>query len=341
MHDRDDTAPRRPGVADVAALLAAIVSSSSDAILSLSVDGTVTSWNAATECLLGYSAAEMIGQSIRRIIPSELQAEEDKLLRRLEAGELIERYETVRLRKDRQRLDVSMTISPLRSPAGKVLGASNIIGGITESKRSKAQINDLLKEVNHRSKNMLALVQAIARQTVPSEQGEFLQRFLGWIQALSSNQDLLINNDWQGIGMEKLVQAHVMRLPLRLESRIQIEGPLVQLTSGAAQAIGLALHELASNAASYGALSRPDGRVRIRWARKNGDFSIEWSEHDGPPAHPPAQPGFGTRVLSLMPQIGIGARTEVDYATSGLTWRLNCPAERAVAGGEHEGEQVK
>ena len=124
------------------ALLAAIVTSSEDAIASKTLAGIVTSWNAAAERLFGFTAEEMIGESITRIIPPELRHEEDDILAKLRCGERIERYETVRMRKDGQRLDISLTISPIRNSQGSVIGAAKIAHDITPRKRSERELKE-------------------------------------------------------------------------------------------------------------------------------------------------------------------------------------------------------
>src|SRR6476660_6045859 len=119
-------------------LLAAIVDSASDAIITKTLEGIVTSWNAAAERLFGYAAHEMIGQSIRRLIPADRQHEEDMILQRIAAGERIEHYDTVRVAKDGRTIDVSLTISPVRDTGGRTIGASKIVRDITESKRAES-----------------------------------------------------------------------------------------------------------------------------------------------------------------------------------------------------------
>src|ERR1700674_1471353 len=119
------------------AYLAAIVTSSVDAIVSKTLEGTITTWNAGAERMFGYTAEEMIGQSIRRLIPPELRDEEDRILERIRAGERLEHYETVRLTKDGHRFPVSLTISPIKDAAGKIIGASKIARDITERRQAE------------------------------------------------------------------------------------------------------------------------------------------------------------------------------------------------------------
>jgi len=139
-----DISERKLGEA-ASARLAAIVASSSDAIISKTLQGIITSWNASAERMFGFTAQEIIGESIVRLIPDDRREEEEQILRRLRAGELIDHYETVRVTKDGRRLDVSLTISPIKDSAGKIIGASKIIRDVTEHKRVEEEQQSLIE----------------------------------------------------------------------------------------------------------------------------------------------------------------------------------------------------
>jgi PAS domain S-box-containing protein len=186
------------------ARLAAIVTSSADAIVGKTLDGIVTNWNEAAERMFGYSADEMIGQSTRRVIPNDRQADEDMILSRLARRETIERYETKLLAKDGRTFDASVTISPIRDAEGRNIGCSKIVHDITARIRAEEEVRLLMREVSHRAKNMLSLVQAIARQTAAREPEDFVGRFTERLQALAANQDLLVRNEWHGVDVEDL-----------------------------------------------------------------------------------------------------------------------------------------
>ncbi|MGJ5202575.1 sensor histidine kinase [Bradyrhizobium sp. HKCCYLR20261] len=318
-----------------AAMLAAIVTSSSDGVVSKTLDGTVTSWNKSAERIFGFSEGEMINRSIRTIIPGERQAEEDRILATVVSGEMIDNFETVRLRKDGALIDVSVTVSPVRDPAGRIIGASKIVRDITDKRQTREQLHTLLAEVNHRSKNLLSLVQAIARQMTRHGRPLDLDRFLQRLQAIASNQDLLIQNDWRFIPLRDLVHAQLSAFRDLIGNRIAIDGPQIELTPEAAQAIGLAVHELITNAARHGALSGNDGRVAIDWRCDGDDFDMSWRESGGPAVASPEQRGFGSRVITDMVRAGLDASVEIDYAASGLRWHLNCPLQRISRGSLH------
>jgi len=192
----------------------------------------------------------------------------------------------------------------------------------------------LIREINHRAKNMLSVVNAIAHQTATRNPEDFIERFSERIKALSANQDLLIRNEWQGVEVEELVHAQLAHFAGIIGSRIAVQGAKLRLNAAAAQAIGLALHELATNAGKYGALSTDTGRVDVNWRTDGDTFNLSWTERDGPPVSPPERRGFGTIVMETTADFVDGA-VDLDYATSGLTWRLTCPAANAVEPQDH------
>lgn len=141
---------------------------------------------------------------------------------------------------------------------------------IDERKRHEEQITLLLREVNHRSKNMLAVVQAIARQTVAATPKDFIDRFAERIEALAASQDLLVKNDWKGVDLQDLARSQLGHFKDLVDKRIELRGPRLFVSASAAQTIGMALHELATNAGKYGALSDGCGRVEVDWSLERG-----------------------------------------------------------------------
>ena len=439
----------RKSAEEAQARLAAIVTSSADAIVGKTLDGVVTNWNEGAERMFGYSADEMIGQSIRRVVPSDSQAEEDMILSRMAQSETVERHEMMLLAKNGRTFDASITISPVRDAEGRNMGCSKIIRDITARKRAQAllrrqadlldqshdaiftweigagitywnrgaevlygytaeealgrsshellrtrspipmqeievqiaregswygelshttregrvvlvesrlvrvcydresyaletnrditarrraeeQVRLLMRETNHRAKNMLSLVQAIARQTAAREPQDFVGRFTERLQALAANQDLLVRNEWHGVDVEDLAHAQLAHFADLVGSRIATHGPKLRLNAAAAQAIGLAMHELATNAGKYGALSTGKGRVDVGWGTDGDTFTMSWTEREGPLVSTPKRGGFGTTVVERMAKQSVEGMVELDYAPSGLSWRLTCPAAKAL-----------
>ena len=199
-----------------------------------------------------------------------------------------------------------------------------------ERKQQEEKEHLLMREVNHRAKNMLSVVDAIARQTAAKNHDDFIERFSERIQALSANQDLLIRNGWHGVEIEDLVRAQLSPFADLMGSRIVVRGPKLRLNAASAQAIGLALHELATNAAKYGALSTDTGRVDVCWGADGDTFTMSWIEREGPPVSAPKRRGFGTIVMDTMAERNVDGAVDLDYAPSGLSWRLICPAANAL-----------
>jgi PAS domain S-box-containing protein len=166
--------------------LASIVESSDDAIVSKSLDGVITSWNRGAERVFGYTAEEAVGQPITIVIPQNRQDEERTILTRIRRGERVDHFETIRQRKHGSLIVVSLTVSPVRNAAGKIVGASKIARDITEQKRSQEQIATLAGEAEHRSKNLLANVQAIVNLSQASERDDLKKAIEGRIKALAN-----------------------------------------------------------------------------------------------------------------------------------------------------------
>jgi len=310
--------------------LAAIVSSSDDIIISKTLDGIIISWNAAATRIFGYEAAEMIGEPITRIIPPELHAEEEQILGRLRRGERIEHFETVRITKDGRRVDVSLTLSPIQDGFGTLVGASKVARDITERKQHKKEQQVILRELAHRSKNLLAVVQAMVRQTAlhAKEIEEFRAELDGRISSLSYANDLLIQQDWRGASVEDLIKTQLRPFVDVQSDRVKTFGPFILLNAQATQQLALALHELATNACKYGALSVTDGTVRINWAcQPGGDtkkkFWLRWTERGGPAVMGTEREGFGTLVLQRLTPSGLNGSAELRYKRDGFEWILN------------------
>jgi two-component sensor histidine kinase len=191
----------------------------------------------------------------------------------------------------------------------------------------------LMREINHRAKNMLSVVDAIAHQTTTKNPEDFAERSSERIQALSANQDLLFRNEWNGVEIEDLVHAQLAHFADLIGSRVVAQGQKLRLKAAGAQAIGLAIHELATNAGKYGALSMDTGRVDICWGADRDTLTMSWTEREGPPVSAPKRRGFGTIVMETMTARSVDGAVQLDYAPSGLVWRLTCPAASALEAG--------
>lgn len=321
------------------ALLAAIVASSDDAIISKTLDGRITSWNAGATEIFGYQASEMIGQSITRIIPAELRDEEKLILARLRQGEHIQHYETVRIARDGRRVDVSLSVSPLRDPSGEVTGASKVARDITERKQAERSQFLLVEELNHRVKNTLAMVQAIANLSSRRAKGlsEFLSSFTGRVQALAKAHDLLVHTRMEGAEVKDIVREQVL-LGEAGDDRISCSGPVLMVDAQSAVHLAMILHELATNARKYGALSVPNGRLSISWSMRTDTeraLFVEWAERGVPEVNAPTGGGFGTTLIEQLLR-GRGGEACMRYDAGGVTGEIRVPLpapERTDAGG--------
>lgn len=441
-----------------AARFAAIIASSSDAIISKSLDGIVESWNPAAEKLFGWSAEEMIGQSIRRIIPEDRNEEEDRILARIRAGEIVPKFATERLTKSGERVPIAVTVSPVRDPSGKVVGASKIANDlreqeqlaeglrektdqftalannipqlawladkdgwifwynqrwydftgtdlaamegwgwqavhhpdhvdrvskriqhawdtgepwedtfplrradgefrwflsranplkddagnvllwcgtntdITEQLEAQEHINLLIREVNHRSRNMLATIRAILGRSARLPKDELIQSLDRRISALASNQEILDGGDWSGAKIADIVEAQLRHVGEDARARIDIDKPEPLIVRAeVAEAIGLAIHELATNALKYGALSNAIGRVHIAWDVVDDSdgkpiLQMVWRESGGPPVAEPTANGFGSLLIKRNVEQVLKASVVLDFQPTGLVWRVEAPA---------------
>lgn len=311
-----------------AARLAAIVSSSDDAIISKTLDGKITSWNAGAERIFGYTPEEMIGQSIYKLIPSELQDEEKHIIAQLTRGERIDHFETVRLAKDGRRVDISITVSPVRDAAGRVIGASKVARDIGDRKRAEETQKLLINELHHRIKNTLATVQAIATQTLrrAPTPDDFVSSFNGRIQALARAHALLTANRFQGADVTQLVREQIL-LGSASDNRVSFSGPSLVLEPQAALHLALVLHELGTNARKHGALSTQQGAVAVDWeVRTNGERSLilNWLERGGPKVRAPSSRGFGATLIEQSLQAN-GGEVQMRYYETGVHCTITLP----------------
>jgi PAS domain S-box-containing protein len=308
--------------------LAAIVASSDDAVISKTLDGTVRSWNAAATRIFGYEPEEMIGQPIIRLIPPELQSEEAHILARLRRGERIEHFETVRLTKDGRRIDISLTVSPVRDKSGMIVGASKVARDISDRRRAEELQRLLIGELNHRVKNTLATVQSIANQTVrrAKNPADFAASFSGRIQALAKTHELLTQNAWRGADVLPLLRDQLL-LGGGETDRISLSGPSVTLEAQAALHLALILHELGTNARKYGSLSVPNGRLAVTWAvraNRGRELLLQWQESGGPAVRAPSTRGFGTMLIEKS-LAAHGGEAAVHYRADGVACDIRLP----------------
>jgi PAS domain S-box-containing protein len=310
------------------ARLAAIVTCSDDAIISKSLDGRITSWNDAATRIFGYTASEMVGQSILRIIPPELHHEERRILAQLARGERIDHYETSRVAKGGRPVEVSLTVSALRDRFGKVVGASKVARDIGERKQAERLRRLLVEELNHRVKNTLATVQAIAGQSLlrSASPNHFVSAFSGRIQALARAHTLLTQETLRGADIGSIVRDQVL-LGAAGDDRISCSGPSIMLNSQATVQLALVLHELGTNARKYGALSVPNGILSLSWgmrANERDNLLLDWRESNGPKVSVPTSRGFGMTLIEETLHT-LGGEAVIHYFADGMSCEITLP----------------
>jgi PAS domain S-box-containing protein len=295
-------------------------------------DGVITFVNNQIEKLFGYSRGELIGRNVEVLVPERFQDAHPGLrarfVRQSETRAMGAGRDLYGLRKNKTEFPVEIGLNPFRA-GDRLLVVASVID-ITERKRNEEHIRFIMDELSHRSKNLLSVVLAIANQTVghATSFGEFQANFDSRLMALARSHDLLVERGWSGASIEALIFAQLKPFMDEPGARLDVAGPPITLTPQAAQNIGLALHELATNAMKYGALSSPEGRIVIRWdvddRQMPKKFRFSWQEEGGPPVNPPTHQGFGHRVLSHIAQGSSETGVGLMFAPEGVAWRFEC-----------------
>ena len=286
--------------------------------------------------MLGYSHNQLVGKELFEIGLSKDTAASQQMVRQLTRDTEV-RYENLALENlDGRHREVEVVANLYDENDCPIIQFN--IRDVTERKRSEEHVKLLIAEVNHRAKNLLAVVQAVTQLTAKyGDPATFAMRLADRVEALAAGQDLLVKSQWQGVELSDLVVAQLAHFEDLIGSRVLIEGPRVRLTAAAAQGIGMALHELATNAAKYGALSNAKGEVRIGWqitTAATPEFSMSWLEDGGPKVTVPTGKGFGQMVIGRMAQAAINGVAEIAFRESGLAWHLSAPVENALASTE-------
>ena len=320
----------RKSAAEVGLKLTALVASSDDMIASIDAHGNFTSWNEGAERMFGYSSQEVMFKHSAVLLNPGQGSVLAQMFEQFETSGKNVHVEAEWQRKDGSMLWISATISPLISGVGKIVGASIIARDITERRRAEAHREILVGELNHRVKNTLAIVSAIASQTltgavsVKAANEAFSARLL----ALSRAHDLLMHGNWSGTDLASVVKATI-EPHNGGENRFGVEGAYVPLQPALAVTFSLALHELCTNAAKYGALSVQEGFVNIAWHIRgdiaNARLQLTWTESGGPAVVTPTRKGFGSRLIQKALAMELTGEVSVSYEPSGVICTINAP----------------
>lgn len=332
--------PDATGMQDAKAWLAAIVEGSDDAIVSKTLDGVITSWNRAAVRLFGFTSAEAIGQPIRILIPADRQQEEDAILAQIRRGERIDHFETVRRRKDGSLCDVSLTVSPVRGDQRTIIGVSKIARDISERKRDQERQRLLLREMNHRIKNLFAVASslvAVSRQSASSA-ADLATKLQSRLAALARAHDLTLPDLSDAMDGDRATTLFALLGAILAphsdggDGRTIISGSDIPIHGEALTALALALNEFATNAAKYGCLSAVGGVLSIESVIDVPDLVLRWTEAHGPEIRSPAvATGFGTQLSRSAIEGSLNGSLSWDWAPSGLTISIRLPISRLSA----------
>ena len=295
-------------------------------------EGRFVRVNEAFETITGYAKDELLALSLFDIThPDDVAMDRERFERQV-AGE-IDRYVIVKryCRKDGELRWVEVASSTVRGADGGFGYGVRMVQDITDRKHADEQKKLLLDELNHRVKNTLATVQALAAHTARTAESaeDFRRRFEPRLLALSAAHDRLTRNDWRGANLADIVSGELRAHDM--PGAVSAEGPDVMLPPRVSLSLSMALHELATNALKYGALSVPGGRVEVRWAVERSPglpyptgVELSWRESGGPEVREPAETGFGSRLLKVTAS-ELGGRLDVNWRREGLAWRLDFP----------------
>jgi PAS domain S-box-containing protein len=317
----------------------AIIESSDDAILSKDLDGVILSWNRGAERLFGFTSEEAVGSPVTIVIPLDRRDEEPAILEKIHRGERIEHFETVRQRKDGSLVDISLTISPIRDSRGTIVGASKIARDITELKKARERQRLLLREMSHRVNNLFALSGSIVGLSARSAKSprELADSTRARLSALARAHALTFSDGFGGDAplsttLQSLARTIVAPFNEPEHQRIAISGIDGAVCGSAVTSFALLLHEFATNATKYGALSADMGSVEVVFAEEGESIVVHWTEHGGPPvASPTGSLGFGDVLSRIAVSDQLGGEIVRDWRPEGLAIRLVIPRARLEA----------
>ena len=309
--------------------MAALIATTSDAVISYDLDGNIITWNPSAERLYGYAQSEILGRSLETLYPDKWPKRVSYYRDEIIAGRLQD-FEATRVAKDGTEREVWISCAPIRSPDGEVIAISNIHRDVTDVRNAERARDLIANEVIHRAKNMLSVVLAIQRQTARTAETleDFNQSFGARLASLSKSTDLLVHNSWTSVSLSDVVAGHLEPFTsVEDDKRMIITGPDIDLQPESVQTIGMAIHELATNSAKYGALQQGRGQVAISWkvAREDGLLQFRWLETGIVVDGNPTRRGFGHTVLTTHATTVLDAKASYRVNADGIEWEIKVP----------------
>ena len=324
------------------ARLAAIVNSSRDAIFGFSLDERITSWNASAERIFGLSAAQVVGKPLNMLLPPNSSEDTRKFFVSHERSLRLAEFEMTWVRPNGESVPLSLSYSPVWDHDGTLFAGRLFARDITERVRAARHTELMLAELNHRVKNTLATVQAIAHQTVANapDLEAFKESFLARLLALSHTHNLLARDAWTGAPLIGIINNELA--PYRQDSdtrandaRVRLQGNELNLQPKQALALSMALHELATNAGKYGSLSIPEGQVAVTWTTRSKDqrpwLYLRWAESGGPAVEPPKHRGFGSRLIEEGVPYELDGEVTHEFPSSGVICTIDVPLDEVTS----------
>ncbi len=310
---------------------AAIIEFAHDAFFRIDFDGVICSWNAAAVRLFGYTAAQAIGQPALMLCAEHRREEQAALMQAARTGAIAGPVDTLGRRQDGGFVDVELTLVAIRGETGEATAYACAAHDITGRIKAERHRTLLLHELSHRVKNALATVQSMAAQTLRHSKtlSGFQEVFLARLIALATTHDLLTRADWEGALLRDVLEAELRPYQPKDRRRWTITGPDLRLGPKTALALGLAFHELTTNAVKFGALSAPSGQLDVIWQKREAEtgprLHIVWAEGGGPPVKPPERKGFGSRLIGDGLAYELDGTVEVDFDPAGVRCVIDVP----------------
>lgn len=304
-----------------------------DAVICTDEDGSILVFNHAAERAFGYSAGEVIGRPVEMLLPESDRSEHARHVHGFAIGgatRLMGHRREVRGRRKNGEVFLSEAVISRQTVDGRMI-LTAVHRDITERKALESLREAGARELEHRMKNLLSIVSSLVAISAASAVGveEFRESLMGRLKALAATQSILRFGDEHSTSLGEILLAELAQYRSRDGANLVIEGPTVPLGPRAAQLLALAVHELATNAAKYGALSEAGGRVAVTSAFEgeadDGRLVLRWREAGGPPVKPPGRQGFGMRLVKKVVARALQADVVLDYRPDGLNCRIAVP----------------